>query len=103
MSAARPDKGERPVIPVCKIVACLHEIAAGHGAVDGFTKGIASNALAIVEDMEEDGITELGLRYFLLFADEIVLVGNVSLHTYLQDGAPDCEICAALMKRMRQT
>lgn len=79
------------------------DIASGRAATDEEMKGVAVCALAIVEDMEEDGITDSGLEYFTLLADGVLRMGNDSLRAYIQDETPDCEICAALKKRIRQT
>ncbi len=89
--------------PTCRVIAHLMDIASGREAADKHMKGVAVSALAIVEDMEEDGITDSGLEYFILLADGVLRMGNESLSVYIQDGTPDCEICAALIKRMRQT
>ncbi len=80
----------------CAAIAYLREIA----HLDGANQGIAADtALRIIADVREHYLSETDIQFLHMLNDEIIKSGHEALLAYLSSGAPDCNICAALMAR----
>ena len=80
----------------CVVIVHLREIAQLDSAGQGIT---ADTALRIIADAREYFLSETDIQYIHMLTDEIIKNGHEGLLAYLSGGAPDCNICAALMAR----
>lgn len=62
--------------------------------------GVAASALRIIADVREYRMTGMDVECLQWLVDSIFQQGHGALLSHLRDGAPDCEICAALAARM---
>ena len=80
----------------CAAIVHLREIAQLEGSDQGIN---ADTALRIIADVKEHYLSETDIQYIHMLTDEIIRNGHEKLLAYFAAGAPDCNICAALMAR----
>lgn len=88
-------KAECSVIDYMKVVA--GEEATGP---DRHKDGAFTFALNIVSDIREYGMTATDVEILHSLVDSICSDGHGALLSLIRSNCPDCEICAALVKRM---
>ena len=84
----------------CAAIVHLREMAQLDGDNQWINADNAETALLIIADVREHYLSETDIKYLHSLTDEIIKSGHEALLAYLSSGAPDCNICAALMARM---
>ena len=65
--------------------------------VDSHLKIVASHALAIIQDIDAEYMTNMDISALKTLVEEIYGNNQQLLINHLKDGSPDCAICAALV------
>lgn len=67
---------------------------------DSALSSCAKHALAIISDVQEEGLKRADASCLQDMLEMLYLESNAPLYEHLLDGAPDCPICAAIRARL---
>lgn len=82
----------------CSTVLYLRRLSSLRETGDSGLAKAAASALSIISDIDEAHMTEVELECLHHLVDALFQEGHASMLTHLQEGVPDCGICAALSK-----
>ncbi len=85
----------------CGTVQYLKQLVSHHSQSDPGLACAAKATLDIISDINEYSMTAFDLEALHDIVSELAKSGHHVILTHLTQGAPDCAICAALEKKVR--
>ncbi len=82
----------------CKTIVALKNIA--RSSHDAGLSLCAERILAIIQDTAEESMTDYDLESLSSLVDAVFSESHLEVLDHLKDGVPDCEVCAALHRKM---
>ena len=82
---------------VCRTIEHLRDLVADTRNPLG---DVAKHALAIISDIQECGIKGKDIECLNYILEPLFEQGSESLFENVREGAPDCDICAAINERL---
>jgi hypothetical protein len=81
----------------CATIKHLHRMTEDN---ESLLAAAAKHAEMIISDIQEEGMTGLDIEMLHSILEPIFDESGASLFEHLIEGAPDCDICAAIKKRI---